>query len=366
MTKQMEVIVRNLTEEEKIEMDFFKKKLVEKIIVLSPSAIQLLIDNPLEYFYKYVCSNFDKEETKKQKRGTLIHTLLLEEAEFDKRYVIMPPNFSKPSDRVLELIDQLIESIDTEDDSPKTSLNAYSKSILAWMKDNNFHQSLVDDPKNKELTGDAKRLAKIITDSNQEYFSTMLKAKGKESITSEQYREAKFKVELIQAIEENDKLNVVNPNFEDVVFELELEVKISEFYLPLKCIIDAMKIDIAARKIYVTDLKNTGESIMSWINFSVEKYRVFIQAAVIYMAVENFKNLEETNELVPGIKDFQIEFGFAILDGRSTTKYVEVTSSTMEVWVMRTKAYLNQNVKNHLETFDFSTTFELLNQKLIL
>lgn len=361
----MEVIVKNLTEEEKIEMDFFKKKLVEKIIILSPSAIQLLIDNPLDYFYKYVCSNFDKEETKKQKRGTLIHTLLLEEAEFNKRYVIMPANFSKPSDRVLELIDQLIESIDTEDNSPDTNLKAYSKSILAWMKDNNFHQSLVDDAKTK-VTGDEKRLAKIITDSNQEYFSTMLKAKGKEPITSEQYKEAKFKVELIQAIEENNKLKVVNPNFEDVVFELELEVKISEFYLPLKCIIDAMKIDISTRKIYVTDLKNTGESIMGWINFSVEKYRVFVQAAIIYMAVENFKNLEETNELVPGIKDFQIEFGFAVLDGRSTTKYVEVTDSTMQIWIMRTKALLNENVKHHFETFDFSTTFELLNQKLIL
>lgn len=361
-SEQMKYIINTLTEEQAVGMNYFKTKLDNGHLELSPSATKKLIDEPLTYFDQYVCGDFDDKESKAQKKGTLIHTLLLEPEEFENKYCLMGDGIKAPEGGALDLINFIANNLEG---NQSNYLGDHEKMILEYMVDANYHQKLVDDKKNKELTGDKKRLEKVLTVSNIAYFEYLLSSKGKEIISEEFYKQCEKKAELLKRIKDKERITIINDGAEDISCELELKVKNFEGF-NLKCIIDMLKIDITNKKALITDVKSIGGTLATTLKWDIEKYRYGVQAAINYLAVKELLSSKAFKEIVPGSEKFAIEFGFLFVDGNNTTKYVHVSKPTMERYINELKMLLNVNVKYHLDNFDFSAPYIYLTEDVTL
>lgn len=352
----MDVLISGLSEDQKNGMEHFIQNLQKGKLKLSPSAVKKLVTDPQSYFKTYVCDDFDNKETAAQKKGTLIHTLVLEPEKFDEKYIVQSEGMTMPSDRELKLL----EYISSAENCKSPILNDYEKEILEYLVMDNYHQALVTD---KNLTGDQKRLEKVLTSKNKEYFSYLVESRGKTIITSAQYDDAKIKADLINADLRSDSLKLTK-DLEDVTSEIELET-VFEGY-KLKCILDSLKISVPDQKVYITDLKSIGGTIDSLIKWDYEKYQYFIQAIICYLAVEKFISAPEVNEQVPGICDYEIEFSFLFIDSANTVFSIKISNETMDDYKRKLSELLKEVVGYHLNTLDFSTRFDLINNLLIL
>jgi PD-(D/E)XK nuclease superfamily len=356
---KMNVLISNLSDEQKVGMENFIEKLNNPKangLELSPSALKKLVDDPYGYFLTYVCEDFDKKETAAQKRGTLIHTLFLEPEKFDERYVIRKENLASPSDRELLLLNYIANL----ENCRSAVLKEYRKEILDYMILDNYYQNLKDD---KEASGDDKRLAKIVTTANSEYFAHLVESAGKEIISKSQYDEAKLTVDVLNADPHSEKTKLLSDN-EDVQNEIELKTFYEGF--TLKCILDSLKISVSDKKVYITDLKSIGSTIESLVKWDFEKNKHFIQAAIGALAVENFIKNPELEKYVPNISKFEIVYSFLFIDSTKSVYNIRISSETMSTYKLMLSDLLTKNVKYHFENFDFSTRFDLTNNLLIL
>jgi hypothetical protein len=362
-SEQMKWLLEQLTPDQKDFMNLFKTKKENGLLELSPSAIKKIIDEPILYFEEYVCGDFDDKESKAQKRGTLIHTLVLEPEEFKEKYSVLPEGLKAPEDRMLDVVMFVANNTGKED---SRYLGDHSEMILEYMKEINYHQTLVDDKKDPRITGDKKRLDKVLTLNNIVYFEHLLESKDKEIISKDFYEEALKKAELIKRVKEKERISIVDDSQEDVTYELELHKPLFLEKFNLKAIIDCLKIDIKKKKIFITDLKSIGGKLATTLKFDIEKYHYGIQAAVNYLVVKHFQETEEVQEMVEGIENFDIEFGFLFVDGNNTSKYVYVSKGTMERYIAELTALLTVNVKYHFDNFDFSAPYQYLAEDVIL
>ena len=348
MNKEMQLITSKLLDDELQNVEIFKEQLAENKFSLSPSSFKLLVTDPMEFFHKYVCGNFDEKETINQRRGTLLHTLLLEPEKFDSNYVIAKNDLKIPSDRELKIIQQVVLLAKTAD------LNDYNAAILQFMFEDNFHQN---------LKTDEQRLGKIITSDSNQYFAYLVESAGKEIITQSEYDRASLKAELMKLHPHYNNM-IINSQMEDVKSEIELQCVFQDFIF--KAIIDNLKISVPEKTIYITDVKSIGSTIEQLMKWDYEKYKYFIQAAICFLVVKHFIQSEKVNAKVPGIKDFQVKFTYFFIDGENLPYAIDISDPTMNAYITSLRCLIQDNVKYHFENFDFSKRFEYLSNSLVL
>lgn len=359
-SKVMEYHISNLTPEEKENMNYFLRKLKEGEFYFSPSGLKKLLDNPMAFFKEYVCDLFEDKTTLSMEKGTLVHTLLLEPEEFDNRYFVLPDDIKAPEDRMLSLITKVLEL-----GGKSTELRDYEQDILELMILDNYHQNLVDDKKIAHLTGDFKRLEKVLTEDNIVYFRTMQEGNGKKVINRVFYDEALQKAEIVKLISKSENFRIENDS-QDVIFEIDLFANIPTLKYPVHSIIDVLKIDVEKKKIIVTDLKTTASTLESVIKWDIEKYRYGIQAAINLLCVIEFTKSEVIKSEIPNIEDFHIEYNFAFIDGNNCGYVLPVSEVTMSRFVLETTNYINETAHEHFELFDFSAPLQFLKNSVIL
>jgi hypothetical protein len=142
-----------LNEVQQVSYDKFFSKV--ETLNLSPSALKLLLESPKTYYKHYILDEKDIKTGKHFDEGSLVHCMVLEPEELSNRFVNM--GISTPSDSTRLCIEHLLT---LERDA--SELGEYCDEIIDYLKEVNLHQSLTDDKKAPFITGDEKRIAKII------------------------------------------------------------------------------------------------------------------------------------------------------------------------------------------------------------
>lgn len=326
----------------------------KKPLLLSYSAISLLLYSPRVYAEKYIYNLKEENTSKNLLEGSVIHLKLLTPELFDQKYIVS--DVSLPGESVKKCIDYIFKNRGED-----TSLDTYDTSILAYLHSINLHQSLKDD---KVLTGDEKRLAKVKTPEALNYWNFLINAEGKEVIDTDINNYCDTVVSVLKEDVEILNLLGLNLNPFDLSNEIEvfnehyLEIPSSELRYPFgfKGYIDNLKIDHKHKKIIINDFKTTGKELTKFKE-SVEFYNYWIQA-IIYIALVNH-NYNQSGE-------YTIEFNFLVIDSYQQYYVFSVKEATINAWLDKFDKDIIPQVIYHYNNKDFTLPYLLATKQLVL
>jgi hypothetical protein len=340
----MEKIYNQLSSIEKDKVEHYFLRVQSKSITFSPSSIVKLIQSPMKYFEQYVCGNFDDKETKSRVLGNLVHLMLSDPHLVAQDYYVAPENMSMDAGIVETL--KYLASLD----ATSTDLLLYKQEALNHLKEIKYQTNWGDEAKWKRFENEEAKA----------FFLELMSNKHKKFISQALYDEASFKAMMIQSMNNSSRFTIVDPEAEDLVFEVELETVDPRTGLNLKCVIDVMKINVKEKKIFVTDFKTTSKTVEKWVKFEIENNLSWIQPAINVMVVKEFlKDKEE-------FKDFEIEFAFGLIDGNNSTQLIPVSDTTIQDWILRTQEVLETKVGYHLTEKDFRAPVSFLKNEVCL
>jgi hypothetical protein len=285
----------------------------------SYSSINTLLYQPKLFYNSYVLGKRESKESPSIIEGRLIHLLMLEPVNFEKKYVVAAN--SVPGVSIKSIIDKIYYTHKNDKEGIK-ELKDYRDEILEILVENNLYQKLVDDKKTS-LTGDDKRFNKVVDNVSTEYFNYLVSSAGKEIISNELYTKCKNAVEEMLSQEWLKKiLGLSNLNL-DKHNEKKLKCKLDDYNFGLKGIIDNFVIDNEYKIITINDVKTTSKEL---INFkeSIDYYDYWMQAVIYKILVE--KNYG---------KEYRIDFNFIVVDKYNTVYPFPVSIETFKEWTER-------------------------------
>jgi len=329
----------NMTNKEQI----FKDKYDKREFKFSYSSMNRLRFSPKLFYKDYILKDREVRIEKHLIEGRLLHLLLLQPENFDKEFALVPGKI--PSDAVRRVLNEVKGNAvgDLEDLEPE---------IITALKHQNLYQSIKDD---------SKRLSKVLTDDNKEYFKFLLVSEGKDIIDQTMYDKTLERVEVVKS--KADIINLLDPIITD--FELDetetyaesyLECDLKDLKFGLKGYVDKYIIDHKKRAITIIDIKTSGKSIVNFVD-TVEYYNYWMQAAIYTMLV--LKNIPD------GIQGYKINFNFIVVDTYNQVYNFEVREETMQTWGKDLMEILKA-CKFHLDEMNFDLPYEFINNKVML
>lgn len=317
---------------------------------LSASALKLLIENPKTYYKHYVLNEREVKKGKHFDEGSLIHCMVLEPEELSNKFINM--GISTPTDSIKACIDHLLTL-----ERNASELEEYADEILAYLKDINLHQSLVDDKKAPFKTGDEKRLEKVINENSIEYFRIMVEAREKTIVDVASWDKCYAKAAAILANERaNFLLKPINDT-DEVRYELELSDRPDELQFGVKGIIDAIKVDRVNKTVYVSDIKSHGGKLKDF-QASAEKYDYWLQPVIYKLLGQSLLRKQAF--------DFKIEFNFIVVDQNDDVYCFPVSAESYETWMQKLVYMINIEANYHLTNQDFTLPYQFANNLVSL
>jgi len=308
----------------KLEEAFYSKE-----ILLSYSALNLLLYSPRLYYKKYVLQEREERTDAHLIEGKVIHALLLDEANFNENFMMLPGNI--PTGNTRTVVDKVF-NLKSED-----KLSDRKKEIIAILKEINLYQSLTDDKKPDKsgviISGDDKRVSKIISEETESYWDFLKKKGGKDIIDMETLTKCKEAAELLKANTRiANLLKINNTNKKIKVYNEQKMFCTGLAGLPfgLKGILDNIVVDDIEEIIYINDIKTTGKTIEDFEE-TVEYYNYWLQAAIY-------------TKLATGLnsKNYKIKFTFIVIDKYQQVYPFEVSSVTMNAWIVKMEEVLEK------------------------
>ena len=319
-------------------------------LMLSPSALKLMLESPKTYFKHYVLGEKDMKSGKHFDEGSLVHCMVLEPEELGNKFVNM--GISVPTDSTRLCIEHLL-SLGRD----ASELQEYGEEIIAYLKEVNLHQSLVDDKKAPFKTGDEKRIEKIITENSIEYFRIMVEGREKTIVDVASWDKCYAKAEAILACEKaNFLLKPVNEN-DEVRYEIELSHRPDELQYGVKGIMDVIKVDRQSKTIYISDVKTHGGKLKDFIT-SAEKYEYWLQPIIYKILAESL--------LRGRAFDYKIIFHFIVVDQNNDVYCFPVEDSSMEKYFNELFHMVNKKINYHITSKDFTLPYEFANNLISL
>lgn len=317
---------------------------------LSASALKLLLDDPKTYFKHYVLNEKDTKTGKHFDEGSLVHCMVLEPEELSNKFINM--GISTPTDSTRLCLEHLLTL-----ERSASELQEYSEEILAYLKDVNLHQSLVDDKKAPFKTGDEKRLEKIITENAIEYFRLQVEGRTKTIVDVASWDKCYAKAQAI--LSNPDALFLLRKTNEDdeIRYEIELSDRPDEFQYGVKGILDVIKVDRKNKIIYISDIKTHGGKLKDFPQ-TVEKYMYWLQPVVYKVLAQSL--------LRGRAFDYKIIFNFITVDQKDDVYCFEVSESTMTKWFEDFYRLMNHQVSYHITNKDFTLPYEFANKLISL
>jgi hypothetical protein len=129
------------------------------------------------------------------------------------------------------------------------------------------------------------------------------------------------------------------------------------FPFGLKGILDNVVVDADNKKIYINDLKTTGQALTDFKE-SVEFFHYWIQASVYVRLVLDFLKDYIDNSWV-------VKFSFIVIDKQQQVYPFEVSKSTMLSWMEKTNDVLKQ-ATYHYENKDYNLPYMFASGKVYL
>jgi hypothetical protein len=293
------------------------------------SSMSMLFDDIKKFHKSYIQGDKDILDFKYLKEGQLLHCLTLEPHMLSENFVIM--SASLPDGKGKDVIDEMFRLyglMEEPDDSLR--LSDFSDQILSYMKEIDYYQALTDDKRNNAdgvmLTGDSKRLAKILTREAEQYFNTLKEGLSKTVVDLDMLNRMQEKANAIIEYDRNNKnlLSITSDDetLEEIRYELELKAVLeNQKYFDIKGILDCVKIDHVNKIIYITDLKTTSKKLKNFKE-SVEMYMYWLQAVF-------YKKLIES--LLSG-DTYEIVIHFLVVDKTNSVYAFRVSEKSLAKW----------------------------------
>ena len=322
---------------------------VEKLM-LSPSALKLMLESPKTYFKHYVLGEKDVKTGKHFDEGSLVHCMVLEPEQLKEKFVNM--GISVPTDSTRLCIEHLLS---LERDT--SELDEYHEEIIAYLKEVNLHQSLVDDKKAPFKTGDEKRLEKIITENSIEYFRIMVEGREKTIVDVASWDKCYAKAEAIMNCEKAAFLLKKVNETDEVRYEIELSHRPDELQYGVKGIMDAIKVDRENKIVYISDVKTHGGKLKDFAT-AAEKYEYWLQPIIYKILAESL--------LRGRAFDYFIVFHFIVVDQNNDVYCFPVENSSMEKYFTELFHMINKKISYHITNKDFTLPYEFANNLISL
>lgn len=324
-----------------------------KPFYFSYSSLNKLLWNPAIFYQLYIMGLKEERTEAHLIQGKLIHLLLLQPEQFEAEFMMSPSNLPTGNpriviDRVFYHHQELANNGDT-----RQELTEFEGAILDVMEDMNYFQNLTDDKKTG-VTGNKKRLEKLITEETKNYWA-FLKTKGNKTLIDEET--FKFCNDAVQIVKLNSQVcNLIGCNiseFDNIEIhnEIALQCDITNRPFGLKGIIDNLVIDHDKKLIRINDMKTTSKELKDFPE-TVEYYAYWLQGIIYTTLVGvNFMHLIE--------QGYQLELNFIVIDKTFQTYPFRVSSQTNIEWYNRflkvlDKAEWHYTNKNYELPYEFA------------
>lgn len=320
-----------------------EKEFMDSKFNFSYSSMNRLLFSPRIFYKEYILKEKEIKTDKHLVEGRVIHTLLLQPDDFDSMFTVLPSKI--PSDAVRRVLNDLKKY-----DNP--NMSELDDEILEALEYHNLYQSFKDD---------SKRLAKIQTSENAQYFHFLLESK-KDIIDQDTLDRCKNRVEMLK-----DNKDII-PLFTHEVTDFEmdnlevynekmLDCNLVKYKFGLKGIVDRYVVDHNAKTIDIIDLKTSGKTIVDFPE-TVEFYKYWLQAAIYIILVG--KNVSE--EIA---NTYKISFKFVVIDKYDQTYAFRVSSNTLNQWTNNLHKIL-EIVNFHYTECKYELPYEFLNNEVTL
>jgi hypothetical protein len=329
------------------------EKFYSNKLYFSYSGINKLLYSPRLYYKHYILNEKEDGTDTHLVAGRAAHCLLLEPDVFDDLFTMMPGKIPTDSNKVI--IDYIFINNYLPMKNDSLTLEDFPQDILNQLLTNNLYQNLTDDKKDKSITGDSKRLEKILTDNNKEYFNFL---KTKETKTVIDFAVKEKAQETVNCIRENKTISALmcldhdNSGNVTVYNELALLSDWDEYPFGFKGIIDNIVIDENIKTIFINDLKLTNKLIQDFPD-SVYKFRYDLQST-IYRGLAYDKFISHREDA----KEWKIVFTFIVADKYNQIYPFQVSETTADEWQSEFYSIVKQ-LEYHYNTKDYTLPYEL-------
>jgi len=320
-----------------------------KPFIYSYSSINKLLFNPKLFYSYYILGQKEDKVESYLVEGQLTHCLLLENTQFNNRYVVSPSVV--PSENVKSIVDEVykiyLNDYPNDEVTLRNELSEYDSEILSLMDEQDFYLKIIDKD---------KRVSKV-TSTGTEYFNFLKEASGKILIDSNIYNKCLDNVELIKEDKcYKEYLGLSMDSDRDHVYnELALEYYDSDLDINLKGFVDNVSIDMKNKVIYINDLKTSSKTLSDFPD-TVEYYNYWIQACIYYRLVVDHFKIED---------DWTCKFTFIVIDAYGQVYPFEVSENTMVEWQIRFQDILHI-VKYHYNNKEYKLPHKFLTSKILL
>jgi hypothetical protein len=316
----------------------------KKDFCFSYSSLNKLLFSPTLFYKDYILFDREVRTDKHLIEGKLIHCLLFEPENVEKKFSIVPGK--SPSDNIRKVLKDMALHTDSE-----TLAVCDDHVILDSLKSLNLYQS---------LKADESRIAKIRTEDNEPYWKFI----GNSNVDVVDQDTLLRCTERVQVLKDNKDVMSL---FEEVTTDFDLDPieTHSERYLKSDLIdrdfglhgyVDYYKIDTEKKEVTICDLKTTGKTISNFRE-TVDFYNYWLQAA-IYMKLVYDTLGDDKNQ-------YDLKFKFVVIDTYNQVYVFDVSDKTMNDWGDGLGGAL-KTADFHYKSRNYSLPIEFLANKVTL
>jgi len=304
----------------------------------SYSSLNKLLFSPSLFYKDYILQDREIRTDKHLIEGKLVHCLLFEPDNFEKKFNLVPGK--SPSDNVRKVLKDMSLYTDAV-----TLVSVEDFVILDSLKTLNLYQS---------LKTDEQRLVKIRVADYEPYWK-FLSNTNMDVIDQDTYSKCKDYVDILKNNESvKSIINETSSDFDLDPIEIHVEKYLSSelkaYPFGIHGYVDFLKIDADKKVATICDLKTTSKSISDF-NDTVDFYNYWLQAAIYSKLTFDF--LGEDRE------DYTIEFKFIVIDQYKQVYVFDVSNNTYDAWAQGFIKVID-TAKYHFEEKNYSLPYEFL------
>ena len=308
----------------------------------SYSSLNRLLFSPKLFYKDYILKKRELKTDKHLIEGKLLHLMLLQPEKLHDEFSITPGKV--PSDSVRKILNELKQY-----NNP--NMSELDDEILKALEYHNLYQSFKDD---------SKRLDKIQTPENAQYFQFLLE-EGKDVIDNDMLAKAVDRVVLLKDNKSvMDLMNQEETDFEmdsiEVHNEKYLECDLNDYDFGLKGYVDRYMIDHEKKEIVIIDLKTTAKGIEKFAE-TVDFYRYWMQAVIYNLLVVKNSNKD--------ISNYKKSFKFAVIDNYDHVYVFDVQDETFNNWTKGLVDILSR-AEYHYRERDYNLPYDFAKGNVIL
>lgn len=329
----------------KLDSKGLEDKFYSQPFSFSYSGLSKLLYSPGLFYNHYILQEREERLDQHLIEGKVIHCMLLDNGSFNNQFIVSPSNL--PSTNSKSVIDKLFY----DKKVVEGELEEHDQLILEILRDINLHQS---------LKTDQQRLDKIITEDVKSYWGFLKQKGNKDLLDQETLDKCTKSVEILRNNKHvNELMGLTMSDFElqEIFNEQPIETELKNAPFGLKGIVDNIKIDYAAKTVYINDLK-TSSKTLSEFKESIEYYNYDLQAA-IYSVLVSYKFSEILNS------SWKIQFSFVVIDKYQQVGIYEVSQDTLIRWDEKLSNTL-EIARAHYITRDYTKPAEFIAQGKVI